>query len=1035
MVWVAMLGMGQGELMIFVFKDFELDEELYELRRKGVALRLEPKAFDVLLHLVRHRDHVVTKDELLNSVWSGEYVTESVLPKAVNAVRTALQDNRKKAAFVATVRGRGYRFIAAVESQGTRAALQGDEAPAQPKSAGGPDPDLFYGRDATLAELVRDLERAQAGRGGVVVLSGEAGIGKSTTFEKFCDEARSHGARVLVGRCSDREGAPAFWPWTQILRALLAETSDAEFGHELAAIVPEFAESERADKHVEDLDRFRLFETTVEVLRGAAAQTPLVIGIEDLHWADTPSLMLLQFFVQVIATEPIFVVTSCRELDLEITHPLRRTLGEVASHAHGRRIAIEGLGEEEVRDFLEGILGMPVRRSLATAVFEKTEGNPFFIREVARALLASEEHSHDSQLKMVRETIPRSVREAIAQRLAELPSACQELLTLASVVGREFQVALLEYITGRPGEEIWDDLEPAFAAHILVDSPTFRLGCAFTHALIAEGLYQEIAPRRRPSHHLAVAEGLEKLHAQDVEPVLSELAWHFYAAIPHAPRERAIEYGLRAARRSDGRLAYEKAASICERLIELLDTEGSSDRTARLEALFLLGDQRLRAGDQQRSREAFELAAELARILERPEDVARAAVGCAGWSETAGQPDAVLRRLLEEALEGLPAEEQRLRMELLGRLANTDRYYRSREERSRLTASAEQIARQMDDASALCEALANRLVALQGPDGIEDWLALSDECLRLAERTRNHPTRLKIHWYRFGAYLIRGDLENSRSEVEAHGRLCREQRVIVPTAFQERMRATQAMMAGDRAEAVSRIQSAFSIGRRTASPTVMTSFFGVTAWLLKDWEELGQIEPWFQQSRQPYFDWAERPMEVMYLLVLEEVGRTADLRRRFTDFASEGFSAQSRDQLWMTQIAEASRLCFALADRERAEELRDLLLPYSGLHVVETQLGVYGGPVDGVLGLLEEVLGNPDAAIGRFEAAIRQAERMGAVVYGTRAHENLARVLHARGSGDDRDRAREFARIAEANASRLGLARLQGRAQEILGAA
>ena len=375
---MAMLRTERGGLMIFIFKDFELDEELYELRRKGAALRLEPKAFDVLLHLVRHRDHVVTKDELLNSVWSGEYVTESVLPKAVNAVRTALQDNRKKAAYVATVRGRGYRFIAAVESQGTRAALQGDEAAAQPTSAEGPDPDLFYGRDATLAELIRDFERAQAGRGGVVVLSGDAGIGKSTTFEKFCDEARSHGARVLVGRCSDREGAPAFWPWTQILRALLAETSDAEFGHELAAIVPEFAKSERADKHVEDPDRFRLFETTVEALRGAAAQTPLVIGIEDLHWADTPSLMLLQFFVQVIATEPIFVVTSCRELDLEIAHPLRRTLGEVASHAHGRRVAIEGLGEEEVRDFLEGILGMPVRRSLVTAVFEKTEGNPFF---------------------------------------------------------------------------------------------------------------------------------------------------------------------------------------------------------------------------------------------------------------------------------------------------------------------------------------------------------------------------------------------------------------------------------------------------------------------------------------------------------------------------------------------------------------------------------------------------------------------------------------------------------------------------------
>ena len=1022
--------------MIFVFGDFELDEELYELRRKGVALRLEPKAFDVLLHLVRHRDHVVTKDELLNAVWSGDYVTESVLPKAVNAVRTALRDDSARAAYVATVRGRGYRFVAAVEERGTRAAAQSSLDPVREAPAGAPDPDFFFGRDAIMAELVRDLERAQAGRGGVVLLSGDAGIGKTTTFEKFCEEAKARGARVLVGRSSDSGGAPAFWPWTQILRALLAGDAEVDTSPELAAIVPELAEEMQADADSgEDPDRFRLFETAVEVLRRAAAGGALVIGIEDLHLADTPSLMLLQFAVQAIASEPILIVASCRDLDLEISHPLRRTLGEVVSQAHGRRVPIEGLAEEEVRDFLEGILGSRPRRALAAAVFEKTEGNPFFIREVARLLLAADETDLDAQVEMVRVAMPRSVREALAQRLAGLPDACQELLTIGAVVGREFSVTLLEYVTGRASEEIWSDLEPAFAAHILADSAAAPLSCAFTHSLIAEGLYQEVPPRRRPRLHLAVAEGLEKLHADDIEPVLSELAWHFYSAIPHAPRERAIEYSLRAARRSDGRLAYEKSAAICERLIELLDTDSPGDRETRLEALFLLGDQRLRGGHQRGSREAFEQAAELARALDQPTAVARAAVGCAGWSETAGQPDASLRRLLEEALDGLPAEEQLLRMQLLGRLATTDRYYRSRGDRSRLTADAEQIARQLDDPVALCEALAHRLVALQGPDDIDAWLTLSDECLRLAVQTRSHPTRLRVHWYRFGTYLMRGDVESSRAEVEAHSRLCREQRVIVPMAFQERMRAAHAMIAGDRADAVVRIQAAFSIGRRTASPTAMASFFGVTAWLLKDWEELGQIEPWFQQSRKPYFDWAERPMEVMYLLVLEEVGRTADLRRRFATFAAEGFGAQPRDQQWMTQMAEAARLCVALGDRERGEELRELLSPYSGLHVVETQLGAYGGPVDGYLGLLEELLGDPDAAAEKFDAAIHQSERIGAAVYGTRAQADLARVLHARGAGDDRERARDLARAALAAAQRLGLARLEGRVQALLGSA
>ncbi|MDG2286437.1 MAG: hypothetical protein P8N43_13055, partial [Alphaproteobacteria bacterium] len=361
-----------------------------------------------------------------------------------------------------------------------------------------------------------------------------------------------------------------------------------------------------------------------------------------------------------------------------------------------------------------------------------------------------------------------------------------------------------------------------------------------------------------------------------------------------------------------------------------------------------------------------------------------------------------------------------------------DRYYRLREERGRLTKEAVALARELEEPAALCQALADRLVALQGPGETVAWLELSDECLALAEQTRNHTIRFRQHWYRFGTRLMQGDVQGARTECEEFERLRGELGLVVPEGLELRMRATLAMIEGRREDAVAHNARAFEIERRTGSRTAEASFFGMTAWLLKDWEELGQLEPWFDNTRHAYFDWADRPMEVMRQCVLHEVGRTAELRERFEALAAEGFAEAPRDQQWMTFMAEMSRLCASLADRTRAAEILELFEPFSGDHVVETQLGVYGGPVDAYLGLLYELLGQTDAAVTCLEAARLQSERAGAVVYRVRAEADLARVLHARGSSADRAQALDLAQRSQASARRLGLQRLEARMVALL---
>jgi len=360
--------------VIFSFESYELDEPSFELRRSGEVVKLEPKVFDVLRYLVANRERVVTKTELLDSLWPGEHVTDTAIPRAVTAARKAIGDDRSRQALIRTVHGRGYQFVARVEERGGSEA----QVPAQ-REAPDPATQVFVGRESALEHLEAALTDAAARRGRVVLLFGEPGIGKTRTAEELCELARRRGFDVVQGRCHEGEGVPAFWPWVQVLRSVIEEVPDADLADEvgydadaIAHLVPELAERLGSTPPQlppgADEARFRLFEGVTGYLRRRSAHKPLVVLIDDLHWADEPTSLLLQFLAREVKDSALLLIAGYREVEVRRGNPLGAVLGEISREPHAERIALRGLDDDQVAHFFEAVVGATPDKALVEAV-------------------------------------------------------------------------------------------------------------------------------------------------------------------------------------------------------------------------------------------------------------------------------------------------------------------------------------------------------------------------------------------------------------------------------------------------------------------------------------------------------------------------------------------------------------------------------------------------------------------------------------------------------------------------------------------
>ncbi|HYU58420.1 MAG TPA: AAA family ATPase, partial [Actinomycetota bacterium] len=549
----------------------------------------------------------------------------------------------------------------------------------------------FVGRESELAELEAALGDAVEGRGRLVLISGEPGIGKSRLAAELVRQAQARGIVVLSGRCWEAGGAPPYWPWVQALRPLVRELPAhrlashlgeggpdvAQMLPEIRSALPDLAEPPSLDS---DAARFQLFDSTAQFLLRAARDEPMVLVLDDLHSADVPSLLLLRFVAPELSRAHVLVVATWRTGEMGIEHPLAEAVADVLRLPATRRLELAGFSERDVAAFVESTAGVTPSPQQVAAIRGETEGNPLFVQEVVR-LLASEGMLEQVGRGTSLPAIPQGVREVIGRRLLHISDECTRVLTLAAVLGREFTLEALRRMSELAADDLLEVLEEAVSARVVEDVPGSLGWLRFSHVLIRDVLYEDVSGTQRLRLHRRAGTVLEELYRADPTPHLAELAHHFAQAAPAGEWAKAVEYARRAGDQAVDQLAYEEAVRVYGIALQALDLEPSAEEETRCDLLLALGDAQARAGGLG-ARETFVAAADLAQRLGRPQALAKAALGYGGrftWSRAAG--DARIVPLLEAARAALGERDDPLLVQVLGRLSCALRDRHEREPR------------------------------------------------------------------------------------------------------------------------------------------------------------------------------------------------------------------------------------------------------------------------------------------------------------------------------------------------------------------
>ncbi|HEY5946308.1 MAG TPA: AAA family ATPase, partial [Kofleriaceae bacterium] len=567
----------------------------------------------------------------------------------------------------------------------------------------------IVGRDVELGQLDEALADARAGRGGVALLIGEPGIGKSRLVEEV---ARRANQDAVWGRAWEAGGAPPYWPWTQVLRAIGGAATSVHVARvrgDAVDLPPAAAD-----------DRFLLFDAVTQHL--IAAARPLVIIFEDLHAADEPSLHLLAFVATQLSTSPILIVGTYRDVEARLTASAGAILDRIARGA--RVIQPRRLGADDVMALVAAEPGLSIGSDAVAALHRRSEGNPLFVVELLRVIARQGAQG----------AVPASVRTAIREHLRGLPADVAAVLDAAAAIGREFTTSVLADVCKRSPNEVHDALDAAVELGVLVVRGPSRY--AFAHGLIQETRHDDLPAGRRAELHLAVANALER----DPARPLTEIAHHLLDAGPdHA--DRAAEVAQQAAERSRRQLAFEPAAALIERV---LATSPPSSQTARFELLRLLAEVRILAGDDARGKEAAREAAELARTLGSAELLARAALTY-GLAYNVGSTDQVLVQLLEEALAALPPGDLALRAHMLARLAAALTPSRDMNPPLAIAREAIAMAQRLGDPRTQLEVIYAAMSALSLFAPPAERVALTQQTLALAERFDEPLIALRAH--------------------------------------------------------------------------------------------------------------------------------------------------------------------------------------------------------------------------------------------------------------------------------------------------
>jgi DNA-binding winged helix-turn-helix (wHTH) protein/tetratricopeptide (TPR) repeat protein len=1012
--------------MRYRFGRYELDEETGELRRDGEAVALQPKPFALLRILLRERDRVVSGDELFAALWPEVTVTASSLARAVSLARRAIGDTHRGER-IRSVPRLGYRFVGEVIEIGRARPAVGAAGPgaAEPAAAGPAlDPhagEPFVGRAGALRALREAWQRAASGAGGLALVSGAPGIGKTRLVERFASEVERAGGAVLVGRC--REDVPAFWPFAQVLRALLARGADpaalaalTESAAELAFLLPELGSpADRAPAAVSPgQQRFLLFDGVTRALLRESRRDPLLLVLEDLHWAGDSSLRMLEHLAYEIADAPILVVATVRDEPRPREHPVEQVLPLLRRQPRCLELPLDRLARRDVAELLEQVLGRAAPPDLTSELFAHSEGVPLFLREAIRLLSSRGDLQHPERARRWALTLPARARDLIQRPLDRLSPGCSDLVRAGAVLGREFTLALATAVAEVPRDVALDLLDEAERAGVLEAAPEAPGSWRFAHALFREAAAEAIPTGTRARLHARAADELTALHAGDPERAVAAVATHLHAALGVVDPARACEVAIRAARRAASLLAHDRAASHYEQALAAQDQIRGGDPALRIETLLDLGEALRLAGDRDRRRAVFAEAMDRAAEHGQPIQAARAAIGFCDLSDWAAD-DAEAATRVEAAFGQVPEAAALERAGLLTRLAYLS-LRRDGERSLRLAREAVDAARRTGDAGVLQEALYALLFRLAGPDHLKERAALAEEAVAAARASRLEDTTLIAMLDVACDSIAQGDLAGAQRWRTQVSQVVGGEPHPVLLWHVRTFDAGAAIAQGRFAEGERLLAEGARLGERIGHPYARGVARGMQVWLLRERGRHAEVLDIFP-PRRPVRMGPRQWVQAIIGRSLVAAGRPDEALAHYQDLVARGPSAIPRNIRWQATLAELAHLCADLGDAERADAFVEVLEPVAEQHGVLPLPIFYSGPLAACLGRLHALRGRLHEAERCFEAALASVETLGARPAQVRVLRDLAALLARIG---ETARAREVREQAAALAAELG---------------
>ena len=425
----------------------------------------------------------------------------------------------------------------------------------------------FVGRQREMETLTAALGDSLTGRGRMVMLAGEPGIGKTRTVQELLPYAESLGAEIWWGSCHEQQGAPPYWPWIQPIRSYMQRTDSEFLGIQMgsgAAYISEVILEVRDRFHgldpVPSLEpeqaRFHLFDSIARFLKNVAQLRGLILVLDDLHWADQPSLLLLEFLAGQLRDSKILIIGTYRDDEVTRAHPLSNTLARLARTDGYQREKLLGLEREHVGQLITGISGVEPSKKLIEAIYDHTEGNPFFMAEAIRLVGTNSQRGEDS----IDLEIPKSVLEVIGQRLNRLSKECEDILTTAAIIGRQFDFRLLEILSEDLNESrLLETVDEGLDAHLIQELPGRADLYQFSHDLIKQTLRERISTSRRVRLHATIGESMEMLYRDRPDEHAAELAYHFAEASPVLGPEKLVRYTILAGENELASNAHDEA--------------------------------------------------------------------------------------------------------------------------------------------------------------------------------------------------------------------------------------------------------------------------------------------------------------------------------------------------------------------------------------------------------------------------------------------------------------------------------------------